>query len=735
MLVPDRRGRVQARVSVGADARSNTVIVSGERDDLQAAAMIIEQLDGIVEQADRDLRIFELQSEGKADELAQQTQELYLDQLKTRVEPGVGDARFIADPDTNRLIVTAEVSHLEIIQQIIEKLDASGEKSGRQMRVLAVNGSAGALVGVISQMMADRVEAPTVAERLIVSAGPDDRSLVIHAPRNTIERVEELVQSLDDPERSHGLAIRSYFVPEGDVAELAPTLARLFSEGGAAARGPQPRFEAGAGNHLLVAATEEQFERIETLIDDLQTTTEITSQLETFTLTHAQPEQVTEILERMLGPDQAPRGMPGWLQLQLAQQQMQSGQVAVRVTAAPSINAVLVQGSAQDLALAEQLIANLDADPGEEGHRGRREIRSYHLPEGDVTELAPTLGRLFAEEEDDDERQTPQPRFEADAASKKIMVAATRDQFERIEAILEDFQTPSEVTNRIQTFSLEHADPEQIRQVLQEMISDEAEMAGMSSWMRRQMMQQRQESDETPVRITAAPGIKAVIVQASPEQLSLAEHLIENLDVPSDEHRRLAIRAYTISEGDVAELAPTLGRLFAEEEGATVAGPQPRFEADPAGRKIMVAATEDQFERIETLLETLQTPSEISTQVRTFTLEHAEAANVRDVLAEMLSDEADVSGMSGWMRQRMMQQRQESGETPVRVTAVSNIRAVIVQAPPHKLALAEQLIENIDVPDGESGSTIRTVRLEKAEAETLASAVNETTTRRLASSP
>ncbi|MEX2673281.1 MAG: secretin N-terminal domain-containing protein [Phycisphaeraceae bacterium] len=720
MLVPDRRGRLQARVSVGADPSSNTVIVSGERDDLQAAAMIIEQLDGIVEHADRDLRIFELQSEGKADELAEQTQELYLDQLKTRAEPGVGDARFIADPDTNRLIVTAAVTHLEIIQQIIEKLDASGEKSGRQMRVLSVNGSAGALVGVISQMMADRVEAPTVAERLIVSAGPDDRSLVIHAPRNTIERVEELVQSLDDPERSHGLAIRSYLVPEGEVDELAPTLARLFSEGGAAARGPQPRFEAGAGNHLLVAATEGQFERIETLIDDLQTTTEITSQLETFTLTHAQPEQVTEILERMLGPGQATRGMPGWLQMQLAQQQMQSGEVAVRVTAAPSINAVLVQGSAQDLALAEQLIANLDADPGEEGHRGRREIRSYHLPEGDVTELAPTLGRLFAEE-DDDERQAPQPRFEADAASKKIMVAATRDQFDRIEAILEDFQTPSEVTNRIQTFSLEHADPEQIRQVLQEMISDEGETAGMSSWMRRQMMQQRQESDETPVRITAAPGIKAVIVQASPEQLSLAEHLIENLDVPSDEHRRLAIRAYTISEGDVEELAPTLGRLFSEEDGATVAGPQPRFEADPAGRKIMVAATEDQFERIEALLETLQTPTEITTQLRTFELEHADPHQIRQVLQEMISDEAEMTGMSSWMRRQMMQQRQESDETPVRITAAPGIKAVIVQASPEQLSLAEHLIENLDVPSDEHRRlAIRAYTISEGDVEELA---------------
>ena len=83
-------------ISAVSDPKSNTLIVSGEPEDLQAASVIIEQLDNLTDKPDRAVQVFTLVNT-KADTAATQAREVYLDQMKGKTQLGDVDAMIMAD--------------------------------------------------------------------------------------------------------------------------------------------------------------------------------------------------------------------------------------------------------------------------------------------------------------------------------------------------------------------------------------------------------------------------------------------------------------------------------------------------------------------------------------------------------------------------------------------------------------------------------------------------------------
>ena len=78
-------------ISAVSDPKSNTLIVSGEPEDLQAASVIIEQLDNLTDKPDRAVQVFTLVN-STADTVSTQAKEVYLDQMKGKTELGDADA-------------------------------------------------------------------------------------------------------------------------------------------------------------------------------------------------------------------------------------------------------------------------------------------------------------------------------------------------------------------------------------------------------------------------------------------------------------------------------------------------------------------------------------------------------------------------------------------------------------------------------------------------------------------
>ena len=169
---------------------------------------------------------------------------------------------------------------MKVIEDIVQQLQEAGGSSLRQWRVLMLQrNSAASIATMISQLFARQAAGQDPGERLGVTASSDDRTLVLDAAAPMLDKVEQLVKTLDGEEALGKVDVRTYQVPEGNAAELAPTLVRLFAErttgraGGPSptATGLAPRFEADSGaNVLMVAATKEQFVPIEKLIEELK---------------------------------------------------------------------------------------------------------------------------------------------------------------------------------------------------------------------------------------------------------------------------------------------------------------------------------------------------------------------------------------------------------------------------------------------------------------------------------
>src|SRR5262249_23311261 len=131
-----------------------------------------------------------------------------------------------------------------------------------------------------------------------------------------------------------------------------------------------PRFEAdGSANVIIVAATKEQFTQIDRLIEELKNTARVANEIRTFKLQNGDPTQIAEVLQAMLTDGDAPA--PGQPRARRMQWRPGVGLMpvadakSVRVAPARTLNAVVVQGPPEKLALAEKLIQSLDREETE----------------------------------------------------------------------------------------------------------------------------------------------------------------------------------------------------------------------------------------------------------------------------------------------------------------------------------------------------------------------------------
>ncbi|MBN2292998.1 MAG: hypothetical protein JXM70_11270, partial [Pirellulales bacterium] len=356
------------RLSIGSDSKSNVLILSGDTTDLEAAAKIIEQLD-TPSREPRQLRIFPCKTP-YASEFARKVRELYLDQLKGATDQGAPDAIIQGDDPSSRLIVAASESQMKLIENILKQLDEGTEAIDRQVRVLTLkHNSASSVAPMITQLFAHyQWRAP--AKYIVVTAGPDDRTLVVEAAVAMHEKIEEMVKMLDVESSRAGFQVKTYRLTKGNANELAPSLSRLFAEryynrrGGTAENRMPPRFEAdSSANALIVAATDEQFPQIQKLIDELQATVEVTMEIRTFTLQYADVEQTASILENMLSDSSRGGSRYGYSSYRYYGSSRSNRDF--RVSIAPTVNALVIQATPEKLEQAEDLLKSLDKPQGD----------------------------------------------------------------------------------------------------------------------------------------------------------------------------------------------------------------------------------------------------------------------------------------------------------------------------------------------------------------------------------
>jgi len=612
-------GRSVPRVSVGTDPQNNLLIVSGAPQDLQSASVIVEQMDQMLAREPRQLRVLTLKS-GLASEVANRVKQLYQDQLKGRPKTGGADALILGDDLANRLIITASESHLKLIEEIVSQLQEAGEGAGPQVRVLPLQrNSATSVAAMIAQLFRRETTSQDPGLRLVVTASSDDRMLVVEAAGKTLEKVEQLVKAIDGEPAAGALEVRTYQIPEGNAADLAQSLERLFAEraGPRGSGGWAPRFEADpTANILMVAATTNQFATITKLIEELKQTAAVASEIRTFVLKHGDPEQIANVLEDMLG--EADRAGAGPAGARRGRWRSGVGFVpaaegkTVRVSPAPSLNAVVVQGPPEKLALAEKLIATLDKADLD----GQTVIQTVHLKKAHADELATAVAKTIAGRG----VQSRLARVTVTAAdsSNSLLLHGPADAVQEVLKIIRELDTEAEDDEiNVRIFKLENGNAKEIQGVVNQLLQ------GVS----RAQVRRRGARQVQPT-VTVDERSNTLIISATESHFRMVEKLLATLDQQPSRSER-DVQFVWLRNAKADEVATKVKAVF---EGRPEAD-RPVIEADTFANSITVIARRADLPQIQEIISRLdETSKDTTLQVRLRPLDNVTAEQMARML-------------------------------------------------------------------------------------------------------
>ncbi|HQL76080.1 MAG TPA: secretin N-terminal domain-containing protein, partial [Phycisphaerae bacterium] len=647
-----------------------------------------------------------------------------------------------ADSLTNSLLVRAPEDQRKTIDDLIAKLDGglADNAQTREMRIIPVKHlSAAQLAETVSVMYQQLREARRglrarpvdPGEQVVITPSPNDRSIVVEAPKKKVEEIAKLVADLDTEENSFQILVRTYQLKTASASELARSLTNIFAAkvAGSASpgrrpgavpnrAGPQPTFDVdAASNQLLVAATSEQLIEIEQLIQKMDNPEVQAVQTRIFPIQHAKADELVTLLQTMLNenPPSAAYGSSAYYSRRYRPTGSSSGD-DIRISTLPGTNSIVVQGPPNKLTRAEQLIKSFDTPEAAVAAT----VTIIPIKNASAATLVETLRAMLPPVKG----RAEEVFIQADILTNSVLIRAPETQRKMVTELVAKLDTQSELTREMRVIPLTFTSATQLASALQVMYQQHMATRGGP--------RAKPVDPAEQVIFTPAPHDQALVVEAPKKKMEEIAALIEKLDV-QESPDRLTVRTYQLAENsDAVETARTLAKLFTETRvrPGAIAGnqQQPRFEADGVGNQLIIAATPKQFEEIEPLLKKLQDSAQLAVRSKTYQLKFAKAADIVQMLQSMLTGTTGRSRYSAYGDPA-------AASSEVRVAAVNGSNSVFVQGPPAKLAMADELIRTFDTEQAAARSVIQIIKLKNAQAASLAQAVNATLEARAARRP
>ncbi|MFW5731765.1 MAG: secretin N-terminal domain-containing protein [Planctomycetota bacterium] len=703
-------------VTAVSDERTNSILLLGAGDKLAMAEELIKKLDikGGVESG--DIRIFALEK-AQAEDVAKTINAVIqgtAKKVRGKKKPVIRkDVRVVADTATNRLVVSAPVNEMDAVADLIERLDKATTISGGAQIFTLKHADAEQLSGVIANAVSKRDSRGRRISDVSVSVDPRNNALIIAGPGGSIEMAASLIERLDVETKVEAREVHVVTLKSGDASTIARALQTTFSRQTRDSRGRARststlRVSATRGsNTLIISATPTEWPHVQEVLEKIKASTEdvATPTTKLIPLQHAKAGEMVRTLQSLYGGGRRSRYSRG-----------SSTKAPVTITASERNNSLLVSAADDDQKAIAQLVESLDV-PSTEKVEPFVMIRLESAKAEDlVTKISAMLPRS--------RRGDPEDVFiEPDKLTNSILLRAPESKREMIEKIVAKLDTATQQEAReTKTVPLKHTSAAAMTEVLTQMFPGGSSSTRRSRWGRRRSTSA---TDPGGVTITPAPGDKMLVIDAPRSKMKEITSLIATLDT-DESGGQVEVRTYQLTNSDAREIARSLQRLFGSTRSrrgrgqSTTGEPDPRFEADSGTNQVLIAATEGQFEDIEPLIEKLTKSAAVAMKARLFKLQYVKAEDMVPVLETTLS-----AAPSGGRRGR----RGGGGGGTVRISTMKLANTIVLQAPPAKVALAEELIKSFDTEDSGLQTTIEIVPLVNAQADTLAQTVSAVLTR------
>ncbi|MFA0753031.1 MAG: hypothetical protein IMHGJWDQ_000799 [Candidatus Fervidibacter sp.] len=416
---------------------------------------------------------------------------------------------------------------------------------------------------------------------------PHNNSLLLWAPKERMVWIKELIAKLDTP-ATEALQVEVFRLQFADALDLERILSELFERRRAAALQPgqapfqppqQPDQQPPTApqrravptepeaiitadprtNSIVAAAPREKMEVIRALIQQLDVDARPNLQFKIIPLQRAYAPDLAQILQTLLfeGTPAAQRqagarfaafGAPATMVSQIPSGGIvRSGEV--RIAADTRANALVVAATKENLALIEQLVAELDRD-----YLPPVKVKVFELRYADATQVADMLSRIV---------QTTAPRqqgfgfffagipFEqrvlgqqqwlglqqnavvADPRRNAVIITTTDANMPIFEQLIAELDQPADLGRLVKTYQVQNVDAQALAQTITTILQQQRRPTGflfftlVGDTQRLGPLQNLQD-----VTVTADERTNTIVVTAPPAAFSALERLIEQLDQP-----------------------------------------------------------------------------------------------------------------------------------------------------------------------------------------------------------
>jgi type II secretion system protein D len=777
----ERAGLAVPRPTLRADEQANRIVMSVPSAMMPMAGKLIEAMDAAPSgQGERGVRLVRL-SQGDADSVANAVQ----DALRAGVRPGQPQPTVRAETRSNSIVIAASQSQIEEAVQLISEMDVQVEPEAVGVLTLRLTHTRAETVAPILETILqqesivdllpwwaiggfaaqnpDQAVKPTIR----VIPEPGSNTVVVAAPRPLLELAEQVVAELDSAD-SAGDAdrriVRLIPLRNADATEMSQNLAGVLSDEGGV-EPPTIRVDQGS-NTLIVRATQSQMAEIESLAQQIDSATLSTSrQMRLIPIDRSRgdaavvAQTLRQLLEQQggvrvqvigvdelmkdagepIGPGSAlpPRRDPlreavmaavlaGVQQDQAADEESTESQAddqpTITIAVDPATNTLVVVGSPRVTDRLASLAEQIQQQLPQEATR----TRVIRLPSSAnanaiaqiVRQTVQRVGRASTE---NPSGFTGRPDVVPDPIGSSLIVWANDTDFEVLgELIGAVSRLEASESLTLKVYPLVNIDADDAADSVNDLVSAQptGQQARRFRWQQTPSRaseltllgpdgQRVQASiDPDTVRVLADPSGTRLVVTAPSDVLPLIDSFVSLID-QSPLADRLSIRRYELDNAEAAQLSQAFRDLFRAQRRGPGGNsmPEPSFVADDRTNALLITASSDQHQEIERLLVDADAPSrDEGLELAILPLQNAAPRTVAQVINQVLI------GNDPGRRDKL------------NVSSDDDAGMLVVRAEPELLAEVRLLAEDLDSASVE-GAPIRTIKLETADAPTVAQAI------------
>ncbi|HYE30915.1 MAG TPA: secretin N-terminal domain-containing protein [Methylomirabilota bacterium] len=705
------------RVTVGADTTNNIIVVNGEAKDLQTVATIVEKMDSVAPAERRQMRIFPLKS-GAAVEFAAKIERLYREQLKDATGADAANALIIGDETSRRLLVTATEAHLTMIQGLVQQLEEGAAGAGRQSRVLPLkNNSAQALGAIIRQLFARQIANPAESERLVLTSLADDRTLFADGPAETLDRIAELLGTLDTAPAQED-TIHTVHLKKGRAEDMAQAINQSITSRNLSAQTQAVKVTPVSGaNSLLITGPKDPVGQVMKIVQELdQESAGGEVEVRIYKLENGTAREVSSVLQQLLQ--------------NVSRRRFEGGGggggrfTPASVTVDERSNSLIISGTTIHFSVVEKILPTLDKAP----ERSDRDVQFVWLRKAKAYDVSSKLAALFEERSSAD-----RPLIEPDIANNSLTIIARKGDMAQIQDLisrLDDSSKDASIQVRMRTIDsvgveqmarmLQNLYPQMSRatlRVVDRVTAPAATNAPPSAApdAASPALEQNAEPAAPEVVIAVDKEANALILSGPAAELDNIDRLITDLAF-SFYGNESEFRVFSLKHADPVVVARMLGDLLRPDPAPQpqpgqrpVLQEKPRITVvpEPRTRGVVVRARPTDFALLESIIKQLDTAGEIAqVDFRVIPLVHASPYRLLPLV------------------QQMVQQLNTTrpGEQ-VSITPDPRSRGLLVVSRPSMIEQVERMIRSLDTPAATAEAEVLIIPLKEASAAQIAQAL------------